>query len=32
MTHSATSTDSDYDGITIFSVAVTVTDNDSTGA
>ena len=29
LTHSAASTDSDYDGITIAGVAVTVTDNDA---
>ena len=31
LTHSATSTDNGYQGITIASVTVTVTDNDSTG-
>ena len=31
LTHSAMSADSDYDGIAIASVAVTVTDNDGTG-
>ena len=30
LTHSATSTDTDYDGITIAGVTVTVTDNDTT--
>ena len=30
LTHSATSTDGDYDGITIAGVTVTVTDNDTT--
>ena len=32
LTHSAASTDSDYDGITIDGVTVTVEDNDSTAA
>ena len=31
LTHSATSPDSDYEGITIVGVAVTVTDNDTDG-
>ena len=32
LTHSATSTDSDYEGLPIAGVAVTVTDNDTDGA